>query len=65
MIVSVNKNSVVRIDAVADGNMASFTIPADICDECRTIWSTWRIFRVHEGIESPLCVAGFQRWDGN
>jgi hypothetical protein len=66
MIVSVNSNTIVRIDAVADGNMVRFTIPADICDQC-TAWSTFRIINLHQGTESPLdplAVGSFQRFDG-
>ena len=61
MIVSVNSNTVVRIDA--DGN--TVRIPADICDQCRTAWSTFKIVQVHQGLESPLVVGSFERHDGN
>lgn len=62
MSIEINSNTGVRIDA-ADGGNTRFTIPADICDQC-TAWSTFQIIKVHEGIESPLAVGSFQRFDG-
>ena len=61
MVVSV-KGQTLRVDATTD---RKFVIPSSICDQCRTRWSTWRIFLVREGETIPLAVGSFERHDGS
>ena len=65
MVISINSNTVVRIDPVADTNTTvSFTIASDICDQC-TARSTFRIVSTAaNGLDTPLVTGSFQRFDG-
>ena len=54
MIIKINRTITVRVNATLEANVASFTIGAEICDQCRTQWSTFRVGKIHEEIESPL-----------
>lgn len=64
MVISVDKNTVVRIDPVVDTNTTvSFVVPADVCDDC-TNRSTYRIVNTADGLETPLVAGSFERWDG-
>jgi hypothetical protein len=65
MAIRINSSKTVSVDAILNANTASFTIPAQIADDCRTQWSTWQIVKVHDdGPDTPLCVGSFQRFDG-
>ena len=64
MVMETSRTTTLRIDATTDANTASFLIPASIADDCRTAFSSFQIIKFHSGIESPLLVGGFQRFDG-
>ncbi len=64
MSIEINRTQTASIDAILDGNAASFTIPTDVCDHVAQ-WSTWQAVKTaHDGLETPLCVGSFQRFDG-
>ena len=57
------KGQALQVVATIDGNAASFFVPSSIRDQVRD-WDSWQVLKVHDGLETPLVVGGFARFDG-
>jgi hypothetical protein len=57
------KGQIFQVLATITGNAASFFVPSSVCDAVRN-WDTWQVLRLRDGLETPLVVGGFARYDG-
>jgi len=64
MSIEINRTTTRSVDATLEGSTASFVIGSDIADQCRTQWSTFQIIKTRDGLETPLVVGSFERYDG-
>lgn len=63
IVIDIDRADPTTVDATVDGAVASFVLDSDVCDLVKDS-TKWRIVMSDGGLETPLAVGRFERYDG-